>query len=254
VLVMAKKTVDIVIPVYNEEECVEDTINKLRAFCSKNLSDYDWKVVIADNKSTDNTPKIAKKLSKKYSDVTFDRLEEKGRGRALVKVWGQSKADVCCYMDADLSTDIKHIPELVNAIGEEGYDIAAGSRNLKESEVKDRGLKRTIISKGYIFLLRIFIGAKISDAQCGFKAIGKKVREQILPSMNPDNWGYSAWFFDTELMIVGQKAGFKIKEIPVKWTDDPGSTVHVFRDAYEDIRGIIRLNLTRPWRKVKGKR
>lgn len=248
---MSKPRADIILPAYNEEECIEDSVSKSYNFCKNHLQDYDWKIIVADNNSNDNTLKLAKELSKKYDRVTYNYIDKKGRGRSLVKVWGESDADICAYMDIDLSTDLKHVPEMLDAIYKKGYDLAVGSRNLPESDVIDRGLKRTIISKGYILVLKLLTWTDISDAQCGFKAISKKAKDKLLKVMNPDNWRGSAWFFDTELLIIAKKAGYKVIDIPVKWIDDPGSTVHIVQDAIEDLRGIWRLLRTRPWKKLK---
>lgn len=251
---MKKTTIDIILPAYNEEEAVEKSVNQLRDFCLKNMNRYEWKIIVADNNSKDRTLEIAKELSQKYKGVTYDHLDKKGRGRSLMKVWSNSNSDICCYMDMDLSTDISHLPDLISAIVDDGYDIAIGSRNLKKSQVIGRTFKRTVISKSYILILKILTGVNISDAQCGFKALNRKVVNTIFPLMNPDNWRGSAWFMDTEMLVIAKKAGYRVCEIPVKWVDDAGSTVHIVQDALEDLRGIWRLQTTRPWRKIKKER
>ncbi len=144
-------------------------------------------------------------------------------------------------MDVDLSTDLKHFPSLVRSLTR-GYDIATGSRNAHGARVYGRGLLRTITSKGYIFLIKLFFWVHFSDAQCGFKAVTKKVVHQLIPGIR-DN----AWFFDSELLIVGEKSGYRIYEEPVTWIDNPGSTVRVMKTAQGDLEGLWRLFITRPW-------
>lgn len=239
------KTVDIIIPVYNEQEDLESSVLKLKSFCEKNLKNWNWQIIIADNASKDNTLKIAKELSKEYRNVGFIHLQEKGRGRAIKKAWTESRADFVSYMDVDLSTDLKHFPSLIKSLAK-GYDIAIGSRLLKESKVVGRTLKREIISRCYNLLIKIFFWVNFSDAQCGFKAVTHEVVNKLIPNIEDNEW-----FFDSEMLIVGEKSGFKIYEEPVLWEDNPGSTVRVMKTASGDLKGLWRLFWTQPWRKLK---
>lgn len=239
------KTVDIVVPVYNEEAELKDSITKLKGYLESNLKNYQWKIVIADNASTDNTLKIAKELSKKFSQVSYFHLDQKGRGRAIKKTWSESKADFVSYMDVDLSTDLSHFPKIIKQL-ENGYDIAIGSRLLSNSKVIGRTLKREVISRCYNLMIKIIFLTKFHDAQCGFKAVTRRVVNELFPHL-VDN----EWFLDSELLIVGEKAGYKIYEEPVKWIDNQGSTVKVMKTARGDIDGLLRLFLERPWRNIK---
>lgn len=245
---MSKKAlVDVVMPVYNEEEQLEENILKLRNFLKKSLADFNWQITIADNASTDKTPKIGKKLARRFEEIGFVRLPQKGRGRAVKKVWRESQADILSYMDLDLSTDLRHFPPLVRSLAF-GHDIAIGSRLLPQSKVYHRTIKREITSRGYNLLIKLFFQTRFSDAQCGFKAITKKAALKLLPLIEDNKW-----FMDSELLIVGEKAGFKIYEEAVTWRDDPGTTVHVFRTAVDDLKGLWRLFWQRPWRKIAGR-
>lgn len=238
------KKILIVLPTYNEEKVVKENTLKVYDFCQKNLKDYDWQILIADNGSIDETPKIAKELSKNYPKILFFHIPERGRGYALKKAWKDYEADIYTYMDIDLATDLNYFPLLIKAISEENFDLAIGSRLKKESKV-ERSLKREILSRIYNFLLKIFFQPSFKDAQCGFKAISKKVAQKILPKIKNNNW-----FFDTELLILAEKVGFKIKEIPVEWIETRKvvrkSTVKVLSTAWEDIKGMIRL-----WREIR---
>ncbi len=244
---LAKKTTfGVVIPVYNEEEDLPRNIPILHKFLAQNLSGYGWEIVIADNgPSRDKTGMVGKELSKKLSNVRYVLIPRPGRGGALKEVWLASKRDMLCYMDIDLSSDLKFLPELFQAL-QNGADIAIGSRLKKGGKVYGRTFAREIMSRGYNLLIKLFFWTSFHDAQCGFKAIRRDAAKKLLPFIK-DN----AWFFDSELLIVGEKAGFKIKEIPIVWRDDPRSTVKVAKTAWGDIKGLIRLFFTRPWKKVK---
>jgi glycosyltransferase involved in cell wall biosynthesis len=229
-------TVDIVIPVLNEEVALPGCVDKLYAFTA-DYPERDWRIVIADNGSTDRTTEIATELAEKHSSLSLSRLDQRGRGRALKKAWGESDADVRLYMDVDLSTDLKALPALVAAIADDGYEVAIGSRLTKGSEVVDRTLKREITSRGYNILIRtLFPLTKWKDAQCGFKAISRTTAVNVLPLVK-DN----AWFLDTELLLLAGKAGYGIKEVPVHWKDDPDTRVEIISTAWEDLKGLLRL-------------
>jgi glycosyltransferase involved in cell wall biosynthesis len=230
------KTVDIVIPVLNEEVALPDCIETLYAFTAGH-PERDWRIVVADNGSTDRTTEIAEELAQKHSSLSVSRLEQRGRGRALKQAWGESDADVRLYMDVDLSTDLKALPSLVAAVADDGYEIAIGSRLMKRSEVVDRALKREITSRGYNILIHLmFPLTKFKDAQCGFKAISRRTAENLLPLVK-DN----AWFLDTELLLLAGKAGYGIKEVPVHWEDDPDTRVKIVSTVWEDLKGLLRL-------------
>ena len=226
-------TIDIAIPVYNEEEVLPSTIAVLTEFLRNNLSNP-WQIVIADNASTDSTRAVSETLCERHPGVNYLRIPQKGRGRALRTAWLDSRADIVSYMDADLSTDLSHFPQLIRLI-ESGSHIAIGSRLSKESEVS-RGFKREFISRGYNLLINSMFFTGLPDAQCGFKALTRSTAEAIVPNIKNNNW-----FFDTELLIIAAKRGFSIASVPVKWRDDPTSTVNITGTAIEDVKGLLRL-------------
>lgn len=230
------KTLDIVLPVLNEEDDLPPNTRRLHEFLSQNFSDFQWRIVIADNGSTDSTLDFAQDLSDEFPEVSFIRLEHRGRGRALRQAWTESTADIVAYMDVDLSTDLNDLPNLVAAIDQEGYDIAIGSRLIKGANVKRRPFKREFFSRGYSLTFRTMFFTGFHDAQCGFKALSREAVDELIPMVRNLHW-----FFDTELLILAEKNGYRIKEIPVQWTDDPDSRVKVFGTAYEDMRGLLRL-------------
>ena len=231
-----KKTLDVVIPVLNEARALADSVNVLAAFLSNNLNDYEWAVVVADNGSTDATPSICQSLSEQDSRVRHVRLEQRGRGRALKRAWAESNADIVAYMDVDLSTDLSALPQTIAAVDGEGYDIAIGSRLKRGAQVIGRSFKRELISRSYSLIFRAMFLAGFQDAQCGFKAVSRRAADDVAPLV-VDN----GWFFDTEMLLIAEKNGYRIKEIPVKWTDDPDSRVKIISTAWEDIKGLLRL-------------
>ncbi len=228
-------SVEIVIPVLNEEHSLPRCIEQLVSFTGEH-PDYDWKITVADNGSTDRTPEVIAELGQRFPNVGTVRLEERGRGRALKRAWLASDADVRCYMDVDLSTDIGALPSLVSAIGDEDYEVATGSRLSKGSEVVGRKLTREITSRGYNLLIKLMFWPPFPDAQCGFKAVSRRAAEGLMPLIK-DN----AWFMDTELLLLAQGAGYRIKSIPVRWVDDPDTRVKLASTIWEDIKGLLRL-------------
>jgi glycosyltransferase involved in cell wall biosynthesis len=226
-------TVDVIIPVYNEEEQTAQSVTTLRQFLKENLPSK-WTIVIADNGSTDNTLSIAQALSLEYPDVRYVHLPEKGRGRALRQTIVGSPADIISYMDVDLSTHLNAFPPLVKAI-EDGYDIAIGSRLMSGAKTT-RCFKRELTSRAYNLLLKAMFFTPFCDAQCGFKAISHRAAQDLVPLVRNE-----MWFFDTELLILACRKGYKIKEIPVTWIEDPGSKVNVLKTATEDIKGLLRM-------------
>ena len=228
-------TVDIVIPVYNEEQALPRSIMILADFLKDNLRNP-WQIVIADNASTDKTKSVSEMLCERYAGINYLYIPQKGRGRALKAAWLDSTADIVSYMDVDLATDLNYFPQLIDSL-QEGYDVAIGSRLSKGSRVS-RSIKREVISRGYNLLIKSMFLTPFQDAQCGFKALTRPTAQAIVPHIKNDNW-----FFDTELLIIAAKRGYKIKQLPVKWDDDPTSTVNIPRTATEDIKGLLRLRL-----------
>jgi putative flippase GtrA len=232
---------DVVIPVHNEERPLVRSIETVRAHLR--TLPYRSRVTIADNASTDATGLLAHQLAHRHPDVAVVSLARKGRGRALKQAWSDSDAEVLVYMDVDLSTDLNALLPLVAPLLSGHSDLAIGSRLARSSRTV-RGPKRELISRTYNVLLRGALRARFSDAQCGFKAIRRDVAEQLLPLIEDDEW-----FFDTELLVVAERAGLRIHEVPVDWVDDPDSRVDIVRTATADLRGMGRLG----WALLRGR-
>lgn len=227
-------TVDAVIPVYNEEHVLAQSIATLHAFLTEHLP-YDWRILVADNASTDGTLDEARRLKEQYPRLDVIHLDQKGRGRALRKAWLESGADILSYMDVDLSTEIEKYPALIRSIAEEGYDLSTGSR-LARGARTTRSFKREFISRLYNLIIKTVMWTKFSDAQCGFKAISRRACDVLVPLVKDNEW-----FFDTELLVLAEKKGYRIKDIPVKWIEDPDTRVKLAKTITDDLRGLWRL-------------
>ncbi|MFF9209250.1 MULTISPECIES: glycosyltransferase [unclassified Streptomyces] len=225
---------DVVIPVYNEEKDLRRCVERLHEHLTRTFP-YAFRITIADNASTDATPLVAARLEQRIEQVRVHRLELKGRGRALRAVWSASDAPVLAYMDVDLSTDLNALLPLVAPLISGHSDLAIGSRLSRASRVV-RGPKREFISRAYNLILRGSLQARFSDAQCGFKAIRNDVARVLLPLVED-----TGWFFDTEMLVLAERAGLRIHEVPVDWVDDPDSTVHIVRTATDDLKGVWRV-------------
>ena len=230
----AAPDVEIVVPVYNEAAGLEHSIRRLHRFLSDGFP-FSWRIVIADNASVDATPDIARRLALTLPSVRHLRLEQKGRGRALRAAWSASAAKVVTYMDVDLSTDLRGLLPLVAPLMSGHSDLAIGTRLAHSSRVV-RGPKREFISRGYNRILRTVLRAKFSDAQCGFKAVRRDVLDPLMGDVRDQGW-----FFDTELLVLAQRRGLRIHEVPVDWVDDPDSRVDIVSTAITDLKGVARL-------------
>ncbi|MDQ1528400.1 MAG: hypothetical protein QOK08_1105 [Actinomycetota bacterium] len=226
---------EVVVPVFDEQDSLAPSIRALHAYLTAEL-DLPWSITIADNASTDATLDVATLLTYELENVEILHLEEKGRGRALKSAWLASTAKVVAYVDVDLSTDLRALPPLIAPLLSGHSDLAIGTRLAPSSRV-DRGGKREFISQCYNFLLRQTMGVRFTDAQCGFKAMRADAAAQLLPLVEDDGW-----FFDTELLVLAERSGLRIHEVPVDWVDDTDSRVKIVSTVRRDLRGIVRLS------------
>jgi putative flippase GtrA len=231
---VAPPILDVVIPVYNEAGGLEHSVRRLRRYLDEQLP-VSARITIADNASTDGTWPLACQLARELDGVQAIRLADKGRGRALHAAWGTSDAAILAYMDVDLSTDLAALHPLVAPLLSGHSDLAIGTRLTHASRVV-RGPKRELISRAYNAIVRTTLRTRFSDAQCGFKAIRSDRAEELLPQV-VDN----EWFFDTELLVLAERAGLRIHEVPVDWVDDPDSRVDIVATAVADLKGVARL-------------
>jgi putative flippase GtrA len=230
----APPTLDLVVPVYNEAGDLAASIRRLQVFLATSFP-FSCRITIADNASTDDTRDIAEQLEAELTGVRMLYLPAKGRGRALRAAWTGNDAAVVAYMDVDLSTDLAALLPLVAPLVSGHSDLAIGTRLSPAARVV-RGSKRELISRSYNALLRASLGAGFSDAQCGFKAIRTDCAQTLLPLIRDDGW-----FFDTELLVLAERAGLRIHEVPVDWVDDLDSRVDLVHTAMTDLRGVLRM-------------
>jgi glycosyltransferase involved in cell wall biosynthesis len=226
--------VEVSLPVYNEEEMLESSVRRLRSYLDESFP-FATIIRVIDNASTDGTWEIASRLAATLPGVSALHLEEKGKGRAIRAAWSSSKSEVVAYMDVDLSTDLGALLPLVAPLLSGHSDVAIGSRFAPGAHVL-RGARREVVSRGYNLILRAALRNRFSDATCGFKAVRRETAEKLLPLVTDDHW-----FFDTELLVLAERNGFRIHEVPVDWIDDADSRVNIRSVARDDLRGIARL-------------
>ncbi|QQS01673.1 MAG: bifunctional glycosyltransferase family 2/GtrA family protein [Austwickia sp.] len=234
---MTNPVLDVVVPVYNEEATLAACVDRLDTHLRATFP-YPYRITIADNASTDRTWQVAKTLAARYPTVLPYHLDRKGRGRALKEVWGRSDATVLAYLDVDLSTDLDALWPLVAPLMSGHSDLAIGSRLSHGSRVVRQPF-REFTSRSYNLILRGALGARFSDAQCGFKAIRADVARELLPWVQDPTW-----FFDTELLVLAERCRLRIHEVPVDWYDDPDSRVDVAGTARDDLAGVLRMRRT----------
>jgi glycosyltransferase involved in cell wall biosynthesis len=225
---------DLIIPVYNAENKLSRCIETLLPFLA-GQSQLDCQIVIADNGSQDRTLEIGRVLQRKFDRIRVVHLDLKGRGRALKQAWRDSQADILSYMDVDLSTDLEGFPVMIRALSTGDFHLATGSRLLGKSQTT-RSWRRECLSRGYILLLKLIFHLHFSDAQCGFKAITRVAADRLLSLVEDDRW-----FFDTELLVLAERLGYRIFDLPVRWLEKPDSRMRVWRTVLEDLKGVIRL-------------
>ncbi|MFE2417531.1 dolichyl-phosphate beta-glucosyltransferase [Streptomyces hokutonensis] len=229
-----QRSVEIVVPVHNEAHVLAGSVGRLHAYLETSFP-FPFTITVADNASTDGTWQAALDLTQRLPHVHAVHLDAKGRGRALKQVWSESEADVVAYMDVDLSTGLEGFLPLVAPLLSGHSDVAIGSRLHRQSAVQ-RGAKREFISRSYNLLLKAGLAACFSDAQCGFKAVRTEVFRALAPHIED-----TAWFFDTELLVLAQRNKLRIHEVPVDWIDDPDSRVDIVRTALDDLKGMRRM-------------
>ncbi len=228
--------VDIVVPVYNEAHVLAASVRAIVEYLAR-ACPFDWRVTIADNGSADETPAVARDLARRDPRIRSLRIEARGRGIALKHAWSTSDAEIHVYMDADLSTGLDALGPLLAQVAE-GYDIAVGSRHLPRAALT-RGLRRDVLSRAYNLLLRLVFRTARTDAQCGFKAVSHRVVTDLVPLVQSDGW-----FFDTELLLLAERAGYRIAEVPVRWVEDRDSRVRILHTVAEYLREVWRLRRT----------
>lgn len=225
------------VPTYNESLVIEKNLRTVLDFFAQALPEHDWQIIVADNGSTDDTLSLAEGLAEKNPRLIVWHTDQKGRGQALRRVWQKWPADVCAYMDADLATDLAHVPELIRTL--KTADVAIGTRLLSASKTS-RSLLREISSRVYNMIARQIVHLEVSDTQCGFKALRGETAARLLPLTEDDGW-----FFDTELLALAKHFGCRVAEVPVRWQEAPDrrrkSSVKIMATAVNYLKQLIKL-------------
>ena len=229
-----RQLVEIVVPVHNEERTLERNVELLLEYLRTEFP-FPFRVVVADNASQDETPALAERLARSHAEVSSLRLDRKGRGLALRTAWLSSEADVVSYMDVDLSTNLASFLPLVAPLLSGHSEVSIGTRLAPQAHVRRR-IKRELLSRGYNLLVHTGFRAGFSDAQCGFKALRTDVARRLVPLVVDDGW-----FFDTELLLLAERNGMRIHEVPVDWVEDLDSRVDLLPTVAADLAGLVRV-------------
>ncbi len=219
--------VSVVLPAYNEEQTLAGTVETTLSTLESFLPAGSFEVIVAEDGCDDRTPEIADELAVKYEAVRHVHSDERlGRGGALEYAFEQAVGDTLVYFDTDLATDMHHLEALVESVRSGEYDIATGSRWLPDSDA-DRPAKRGVPSLGYNRLVRLFLRSNLQDHQCGFKAFDREALFTLLNDVEDEHW-----FWDTEVLVRAQRAGYSVREFPVEWTPQGDSKVDLVRDVF----------------------
>ena len=237
-------TIDITIPVLNEEKTIQKQIKKLHGFLNQSSLPYkSWKIIIVDNGSTDNTSSLAQQLAQELDRIQCVQLNERGVGLALQHSWSKSEAEIVGYMDLDLATDLSHFIEAYFAITKEGYDLVYGSRLHKDARVFNRRFKREVVSRAFNILVKLVLRTRFSDGMCGFKWL----KRSYFDTLCANGAQSKGWFFSTELLAVAEWHRLKILELPIVWRDSPeDSKVNIPQLAVQYLKAMFVLKEKKP--------
>jgi glycosyltransferase involved in cell wall biosynthesis len=225
--------VSVVFPAYNEKSNLEKAVARTMQVLDNIARSYE--IIIAEDGSTDGTDAMAARLSAEHALVRHIHSDKRlGRGLALRRAFLKSKGRILVYMDVDLATRIADLGALIGSVRKE-CDFATGSRMLRESRVT-RSISRKLASKSYNLMVRIFLGSKVSDHQCGFKSWRREVLLELLDDVKARHW-----FWDTEMLVRAARSGYRIKEIPIEWTHKGGTKVNLVKDSLTMGSQVIRL-------------
>ncbi len=222
---MTTPEITAVLPVYNDRAALETAIPASLAALEQCSGSFE--LIVAEDGSTDGSRECVEEWEKKDPRVRLLHSDERqGRGRALNRAVSEARGNIFCYYDVDLATDISHLPELISHI-RDGAAVATGSRLMPESKIIRSG-DREVASRSYNALVRLFLGSRLNDHQCGFKAYRTEVLRELVPKIRAPHW-----FWDTESLVLAQRAGLRVDEFPVTWTQGPGTTVR-----FKDVTGM----------------
>lgn len=218
-------SINLLFPVLNERLRLENGIERSMEYLRKNVT-IPYQLTILDNGSDDETPEIGMALDKKYPEVTYVRVGERGVGVAFRKGIELNTCDIVGYMDIDLSTDLKYLSKTIEMFEKDPtLQYVNGSRFSKDSDTKGRKWYRKITSMGLVILLKSIFHMKATDAVCGFTWLRKEAAEELVKESSNDN----GWFYTIEFLLRAERKGMKIYDMPVEWQEDYNTTVKIWK-------------------------
>ncbi len=239
-------SIEITIPILNEEATLDKQVRAVHHYIENNLSDLGQiTIILADNGSTDATPKIASSLAQEHSGIHYLRLEQRGVGRALKASWVQSKAEIVGYMDLDLATDLRYLRPALEKLRADEADIVTGSRLAKGARVIGRSAVRNFTSRCFNLIVKTMFQTSFTDGMCGFKFLQRSCLANLMEAGATSD----GWIFATEILITGEYLGYRIQDLAVEWTDDPDSKVKIGKLAIEYLKAMHALRQRLPARK-----
>ncbi|MDO4529541.1 MAG: glycosyltransferase [Lachnospiraceae bacterium] len=235
-------SINILFPVYNEENRLEQGIRRTKEYISKTLRDVDIAMTIVDNASTDKTEEIALSLAAEIPELSYIRIQEKGVGAAFRAGVAKSAADIVGYMDIDLSTDLRAL-YVMKRVFEDRPEVMMvnASKQAKGSKTIGRSALRNLTSKGLTMVMKAGLGMKATDAICGFKFFRREFVQELIRQADTSENG---WFFIIELLIRAERSGQKIVELPVVYTEAEGGHVDVAKQTADYLKNIKKLRRT----------
>jgi dolichyl-phosphate beta-glucosyltransferase len=240
---MGSYTYSIIIPAYNESQRIAASLDKIIAY----ISEQQWtaEIIVVNDGSRDNTAEIVREYAKRNAMVRFlENPGNRGKGYTVRNGVMHADGDIILFTDADLSSPIQESRKLFAAL-DKGADVTFGSRWLQaELQTEPQPLYRQVFGRIFNLLLRIILGLKYKDTQCGFKAFTRKAGHQIFSRQMIDRWG-----FDPEVLFLAEKFGFKVAEVPVEWAHDNRSKINPVVDGFKMFTEMLRVR----WADLTGK-
>lgn len=238
---MSRLTLSIIIPAYNEEQRLPQTLQTIHAFLSR--QDYAAEVLVVENGSNDRTLEIAKDYSQQMNEIRALHCEQRGKGWAVIQGMKEAGGDYRFICDADLSMPIEEVNRFFPPLLEDA-PVAIASREAKGAIRHNEPEYRHIIGRVFNLMVRLIVLPGLQDTQCGFKCFRKDAAEAIFPRMT--NTG---WTFDVEALVIARQLGYVIHEVPIEWYYNPQSKVRVLRDSTQMVLDLIRIR----WNAIHGK-
>ncbi|MGA3088276.1 MAG: dolichyl-phosphate beta-glucosyltransferase [Terriglobales bacterium] len=228
-------TYSFVIPAYNESVRIRPTLHELVRYVQE--KNWDAEILVVNDGSDDDTAQIVREYGKRHPQVLLlENPGNRGKGFSVRNGMLHARGDICLFSDADLSSPMTEAEKLFDAIAA-GADIAIGSRWLRsELQTERQPLYRQLFGRIFNLALRLILGLKFADTQCGFKAFRREAAQRIFPRQKIERWG-----FDPEILFLARRAGLGVEEVPVLWAHSEGTRLHPFRDGLRMFGEVLRI-------------